>query len=141
MFEDLEEQAAEQKFRLEDEAEQEYNELIQAKPELKAQIDEDLNYIGEKPETGISLERVDEAENRRLAEFSEKQFEKLRASRVYTRPEQYSIYWIVKTTDSNDLFPAIWWIDWDPENQGSVAATKSVLDFFSEVKRAVSNDS
>ena len=141
MYEDLEEQATEQKHRFEDEAEQDYNDLIRAKPELKTQVDEDLNYIGENPQTGVSLERVDKSENRRFAECSEEQLEKLRASMVYAQPEQYSIYWIVKTTDSNDLYPAIWWIDWYPENQGSVAATKAVLDVFSEVKKAVSNDS
>jgi hypothetical protein len=141
MYEDLEEQAAEQRYHFEDEAEQDYNDLIGAKPELRTQVDEDLNYIGQNPQTGVSLERVDESENRRFAEFSEEQLERLRASRVYKQPEQYSIYWIVKTTDNNDPYPAIWWIDWHPENQGSVAATKVVLDVFSEIKKAISSDS
>ena|SRR5215216_4477396 len=140
MYEDLEEQAAEQKYRFEDEAEQDYDDLIRAKPELQTQVDEDLAYIGENPQTGVSLNRVDEPENRRIGEFSEEQLEKLRVSRVYKRPDEYSIYWIVRTTVSDDLYPAIWWIDWYPKNQGSVAAPKAVLDVLSKVKKAASND-
>jgi hypothetical protein len=140
-------------YFLENGAEQDLEDLVRAKPELADKIQEDLDYIGRNPETGTSTERVDRdssgnhsqqwlserslAHLRNSRGFSDEQVEKLKISRVYTRPEEYSIYWVVRTLEEGVKYPVVWWIDWNEENQDPVAVPRVVQDMFRGVNKEV----
>lgn len=147
---EVEERSTEESdYHLEAEAEQNYDELKRAKPKLKIQIQEDLFHIGKNPETGISVKRVERSESDTLQRFSAERFEsfsteereRLKASRVYARKDEYSIYWTIEDTDSGEPYAAVWWIDWNEDNQDTVSIPKTILGMFDGVKEIVSGDS
>lgn len=141
MHEEYEEQSIEESnYHLEESAAEDYDALVRAKPELKSLVKQDLNYIGENPETGISLERVDKWNEHVQPDFSAEQLETLKMSRVFTRKEKYSIYWIIKSTGNGDPVSVIWLIDWNSENQDSVSVAMSILEIFDGVKKALSGE-